>query len=301
MIYTRFWGIAVVLGFWLAPAWGQESSAVKRGEYIFRATGGCTCHTDVERKGAFMAGGRPISTPFGKIYSTNITPDPETGIGNWSDEAFINAMTHGVGPQGTRYFPAFPYTSFTRMTRQDLLDLKAYLFSIPPVVQENKPVDIMLPFRWRFSMVVWNWLFLRPGPFQPDPNQSAEWNRGAYLATAMGHCVECHTPRNLMGGLNRSMAYAGTEDGPEGELAANITPDENTGIGSWSIADIVWLLQTGFDPDGDDVQGMMSEVIENGYKHLTEADLRAIAVYIRSVPPISNKLEAKGESRQKSP
>ncbi|HEY7711765.1 MAG TPA: cytochrome c [Candidatus Entotheonella sp.] len=301
MIYTRFWGIAVVLGFWLAPAWGQESSAVKRGEYIFRATGGCTCHTDVERKGAFMAGGRPIATPFGKIYSTNITPDPETGIGNWSDEAFINAMTHGVGPQGTRYFPAFPYTSFTRMTRQDLLDLKAYLFSIPPVVQENKPVDIMLPFRWRFSMVVWNWLFLRPGPFQPDPNQSAEWNRGAYLATAMGHCVECHTPRNLMGGLNRSMAYAGTEDGPEGELAANITPDENTGIGSWSIADIVWLLQTGFDPDGDDVQGMMSEVIENGYKHLTEADLRAIAVYIRSVPPISNKLEAKGESRQKSP
>jgi mono/diheme cytochrome c family protein len=301
MIYTRFWGIAVVLGFWLAPAWGQEPSAVKRGEYIFRATGGCTCHTDVERKGAFMAGGRPIATPFGKIYSTNITPDPETGIGNWSDAAFINAMTHGVGPQGTRYFPAFPYTSFTRMTRQDLLDLKAYLFSIPPVVQENKPVEIMLPFRWRSSMVVWNWLFLRPGPFQPDPNQSAEWNRGAYLATAMGHCVECHTPRNLMGGLNRSMAYAGTEDGPEGELAANITPDENTGIGSWSIADIVWLLQTGFDPDGDDVQGMMSEVIENGYKHLTEADLRAIAVYIRSVPPISNKLEAKGESRQKSP
>lgn len=295
MVYTRFWGIAVLLGLWFSLAWGQEPSAVQRGEYIFRATGGCSCHTDVERKGAFMAGGRPVSTPFGKIYSTNITPDPETGIGNWSDEAFINAMTQGVGPQGKRYFPAFPYTSFTRMTRQDLLDLKAYLFSIPPVVQENKPVDLMLPFRWRFNLVVWNWLFFRPGPFQPDPNQSAEWNRGAYLATAMGHCVECHTPRNLAGGLNMSMAYAGTEDGPEGELAANITPDEDTGIGSWSIEDIVWLLQTGFNPDGDDVQGLMSEVIENGYQYLTEADLRAIAVYILSLQPISNALEAKGE------
>jgi mono/diheme cytochrome c family protein len=176
-----------------------------------------------------------------------------------------------------------------------VLDLKAYLFSIPPVVQENKPVEIMPPFRWRFNLAVWNWLFFRPGSFQPDPNQSAEWNRGAYLATAMGHCVECHTPRNLAGGLNRSMAYAGTEDGPEGELSANITPDEETGIGSWSIEDIVWLLQTGFNPDGDDVQGVMSEVIENGYKYLTEADLRAIAVYIRSLQPVSNKLERKGE------
>jgi mono/diheme cytochrome c family protein len=288
------WLATLLVCLLVVPAWGQQApAAVQRGEYIFRATGGCSCHTDVKHNGAFMAGGRPMTTPFGRLYSTNITPDPTTGIGTWSDADFIKAMTEGVGPQGTHYFPAFPYTSFTRMTRQDLLDLKAYLFSVAPVAQENKPPEMRFPFGWRFGLVVWKWLYFRPGPFQPDTQQSAEWNRGAYLATALGHCGECHTPRNLLGGLNTSMYYAGSEDGPEGELAANITPDEATGIGSWSIADIVWLLQTGFKPNGDDVQGVMSELIEHGYQHLTEADLRAIAVYLRSLKPIAHKLLSK--------
>jgi mono/diheme cytochrome c family protein len=136
----------------------------------------------------------------------------------------------------------------------------------------------------------WQWLFFRPGEFEPDPSQSAEWNRGAYIVTALAHCGECHTPRNLVGASKPSMAYAGAEDGPEGELASNITPDEATGIGSWSLEDIVWFLQMGLKPDGDDTQGLMSEVIETGYQHLREADLRAIAVYLKTLKPISNRL-----------
>ena len=146
---------------------------------------------------------------------------------------------------------------------------------------------------WRAGLVVWRWLNFHPGTFQPRSDQSAEWNRGAYLTTALGHCAECHTPRNWLGGLKTKMAYAGSADGPEGELAPNITPDEATGIGKWSVADIVWFLQTGLKPDGDDTQGLMSVVIENGYKHLPEADLRAIAVYLRSLSPIRHKVVKK--------
>jgi mono/diheme cytochrome c family protein len=282
------WGTAVI-----TPVAAQERTAVQRGEYVFRAAGGCSCHTDAANNGAFMAGGRPIKTPFGSIYSTNITPAPNTGIGKWSDADFLKAMTEGVGPDGTQYFPVFPYTSFTKMTPQDLLDLKAYLFSIPAVEQANKPSGLRPPFGWRLNIRFWKWLYFQPGTFQPDTTQPSEWNRGAYLATALGHCGECHTPRNLLGGRKTHMYYAGAVDGPEGELAPNITPDTATGIGAWSISDVVWLLQTGFKPDGDDTQGLMSELIENGFKHLTEADLQAVAVYLRTLTPIHNKVQAK--------
>jgi mono/diheme cytochrome c family protein len=280
------WGAAL-------PAAGQEPSAVQRGEYLFRAAGGCSCHTDEKNKGAFMAGGRPIKTPYGTIYSTNITPDPKTGIGSWSEADFLKAMTQGVGPDGQHYFPVFPYTSFTRMTAQDVRDMQAYLFSLPPVEQANKPHDLRPPFGWRLGLVAWKWLYFRPGPWQPDPTQTPQWNRGAYLATALGHCVECHTPRHRLGSLKTDMAYAGTVEGPDGELAPNITPHEATGIGEWSIPDLVWFLQTGLKPDGDDTQGLMSEVITNGFKHLTEADLQAIATYLQALKPIQNKVTKK--------
>jgi mono/diheme cytochrome c family protein len=282
------WGTAIA-----AQGTAQESSAVQRGEYIFRAAGGCSCHTDVKNKGAFMAGGRPIKTPLGNVYSTNITPAPNTGIGRWSETDFLTAMTEGVSPDGTHYFPVFPYTAFTKMTEQDLLALKAYLFSLPPVEQANKPPDLPLPFRWRLNIRFWKWLYFQPGKFQPDPDQSSAWNRGAYLTTALGHCDECHTPRNLLGGLKRRMRYAGAVDGPEGELAPNITPDHETGIGTWAVPDVVWFLQTGFKPDGDDTQGLMSELIDNGYKYLTEDDLQALAVYLRTLPPIHNQMKVK--------
>jgi mono/diheme cytochrome c family protein len=187
----------------------------------------------------------------------------------------------------------FPYTAFTKMTPQDLLELKAYLFSIPAVEQANKAPDLLPPFGWRLNIRLWKWLYFRPGEWQPDTTQSPAWNRGAYLATALGHCDECHTPRNILGGFKTHMRYAGAIDGPEGELAPNITPDPETGIGAWDIPDVVWFLQSGFKPDGDDTQGLMSELIEQGYNHLTEADLRAIAAYLRTLQPIHNKVKAK--------
>lgn len=282
--------LAMIPWFMLGTATGQEDAAVERGAYVFRAAGGCSCHTDVKNQGAFMAGGRPIATPFGTIYSTNITPDPETGIGAWSDEDFLRAMTLGVGPSGEQYFPVFPYTSFTRMTRQDVLDLKAYLFSIAPVTQANRPNELQAPFGWRFGVRAWKWLYFQPGAWQPNPDQSPQWNRGAYLVQALGHCGECHTPRNLLGGLQKGMRHAGAVDGPDGELAPNITPDAATGIGSWGTADLVWFLQMGLKPDGDDTQGLMSELIETGYSHLSESDLEAIAAYIQSLPAIHNEV-----------
>ena len=160
---------ALMLWLALGVATGQEGPSVERGAYVFRATGGCSCHTDVKNQGTFMAGGRPIATPFGTIYSTNITPDPETGIGAWSDEDFLRAMTLGVGPSGVQYFPVFPYTSFTRMTQQDVLDLKAYLFSITPVEQANRAAELQAPFGWRFGVRVWKWLYFQPGTLAAGP------------------------------------------------------------------------------------------------------------------------------------
>jgi mono/diheme cytochrome c family protein len=220
----------------------------------------------------------------------------KTGIGSWSDTDFIKAMTEGVGPNGAHYFPVFPYTSFTGMTEKDLLDLKTYLFSLPPMERENNPQELLFPFSWRPGLKVWKWLYFQPGSFQPDSSKSSEWNRGAYLVTALAHCGECHTPRSLTGSLKTTMLYAGSVNGPEGKLAPNITPDEETGIGKWRIVDIIWFLQTGLKPDGDDTQGVMSELIENGYSHLTEEDLKAVAAYLSSLSPIHNKVEAEEES-----
>lgn len=268
-----------------------EADAVARGEYVFRASGGCSCHTDTEHDGAFLAGGRALETPFGTYYSTNITPHPEHGIGGWSEADFIRAMTEGVAPDGSHYFPVFPYTSFSGMREADLRDLKAYLDTVEPVARANEPHDAIPPFNLRVTMPLWKALNFEPAPFEPDPERSEEWNRGAYLVSAVAHCGECHTPRDLMGGLRRRMHLAGSEDGPEGALAPNITPHEATGIGGWSAADLTWLLQTGFLPDGDDVQGIMGEVIDQGYSHLRAEDLDAIATYLRSVAPIENRVE----------
>jgi mono/diheme cytochrome c family protein len=269
----------------------EVSSAVERGQYIFRLAGGCGCHTDYANDGAFLAGGRAIKTPFGTIYGTNITPDPETGIGNWSDEDFLRAMTEGIGPDGTLFYPVFPYTAFTKMKREDILNLRAYLSSVPPVKQENKPPELGFPFSVRASLTAWRLLNFHEGTFEPDAEQSLEWNRGAYITSALAHCGECHTPRGVTGALNEAMRYAGSKQGPEGQLAPNITPDQKTGIGSWSVTDITWFLQSGFDPEGDDVQGLMKEVIDHGYQYLEASDLQAIATYLKSLPAIQNEIE----------
>ena len=263
------------------------------GRRIFAATGGCTCHTNYPGEGdtaPLLAGGRALETPFGVYYSSNITPDRETGIGDWTDADFIRAMREGLSPEGEHYFPVFPYTSFTGLSRQDLIDMKAYLDSLPAIRRENRSPGAIFPFSWRATIAGWKLMNFTPGRIEPDPERSDAWNRGRYLVEAAAHCGECHTPRTLTGGLDGSMRLAGSLEGPEGELAPNITPDDRTGIGSWSKPDLVWYLETGLKPDGDDTQGLMSEVIEHGYANLPADDLEAIATYLATVPAIENEV-----------
>jgi len=281
-----------------APVWAQGDA--KAGAYVFLATGGCACHTDRKNKGPFLAGGRSLKTPFGVIYGSNITPD-RTGIEDWSEADFVRAMTEGVNEHGNEMYPVFPYTSFTRMTEEDLGNLWAYLRTVPPVQQRNKRPELMPPFNLRVGVKAWKLLYFTPGRFRPDPARTEAWNRGAYLVTALGHCAECHTPRDLAGGLKRSLAYAGSTDGPEGQLAPNITPDKETGIGDWTEKDIVYYLQTGLQPDGDSAEKLMGELIETAYQKLREADLQAIATYLKSLPPIRNKVVEKDEKKKDAP
>jgi mono/diheme cytochrome c family protein len=266
---------------------------LERGRRVFHATGGCSCHTNYPGEGEAappLAGGRALETPFGVFYSTNITSNPETGLGRWSEADFIRAMREGLSPEGQHYFPVFPYPSFTGLRDQDLLDLKTYLDSVPAVKRANRAPDAPFPFSWRATLTGWKWLNFEPRRIESDSIRSPEWNRGNYLVHAAAHCGECHTPRTLTGGLDQSMWLAGSLDGPEGELAANITPHEETGIGRWTIPDLVWYLEMGIKPDGDDTQGLMSEVIEHGYTNLPKSDLEAIAIYLKSIPAIENDL-----------
>jgi len=278
---------AAALACWAASA-AADQAQIERGAYLFVAADCGPCHTNVEAKGPLLAGGRPLATPFGTFYSPNITPDPDTGIGRWTDADFIGALRHGVSPAGDHYFPAFPYPSFTGMTDQDILDLKAYLFSLPPVAQPNREHEIDVPYGWRFSVWFWKQLNFTEGPFAPDPAQNAEWNRGAYLVEALGHCGECHTPRGWLGGVDTAAAYSGNTEGPDGEKVPNITPDPETGIGTWSPADIVRVLRTGQLPDGDFVGSIMGEVVDASTSKLTDADRQAIATYLATVPPVAN-------------
>jgi mono/diheme cytochrome c family protein len=266
-----------------APAAAGED-AVARGEYLVRAGGCVSCHT--ARGGQRFAGGRPLATPFGTFFSPNITPDPETGIGHWTDAQFMRALRDGVRPDGANYFPVFPYPSFTGITDSDALAIKAYLFSLPPMRQPNKPHDVGFPFSWRFLQTGWKLLFFTRGPFVPTPDRSAAYNRGAYLVTALAHCGECHTPRNLFGAARPSMRLAGTRDGPDGQLVPNVTPDPATGIGKWEKDDIIELLKTGSTPEQSKVKGAMREAVEDGLKYLSDADRGAIADYLFAQPPI---------------
>jgi mono/diheme cytochrome c family protein len=265
--------------------------AVERGEYLMRAGGCFSCHT--APGGERLAGGRALATPFGTFYSPNITPDPETGIGRWTDAQFLRALRDGVRPDGANYFPVFPYPSFTGISDSDALAIKAYLFSVPAVHQSNRPHDVGFPFSRRFLQTAWKWLFFAPGPFHPEPERSVAYNRGAYLVTALAHCGECHTPRNMLGAVRLSMRLAGTPDGPDGQLVPNITPDQATGISKWEKEDVVELLRTGTTPEQGKVKGAMRETIQDGLKYLTDADLDAIADYLFAQPPIVHEVSPK--------
>lgn len=258
-----------------------DESPIEQGEYLIHAGGCITCHTADEDGAAPLAGGRALESRFGTFYSPNITPDAETGIGDWSDEEFVNAFWNGVSPEGEHYFPAFPYTSYSGVTREDLLAIKAYLFSLKPARKVNREHDLSF-LASRFGAGVWKRRYFEPARFEPEPDESDEWNRGAYLVRHLGHCGECHTPRGRFGVLQQDRALSGNRHGPDGETIPNITADPEDGIGRWSLSDIEYFLDTGMLPDGDFAGSLMGEVIENCTSHLTDEDRRAIAIYLKA-------------------
>ncbi len=262
------------------PAAHAQGDA-KRGEYLAKAGGCIACHTE-ERKGAVpYAGGRALNTPFGTFYGPNLTPHPDAGIGRWTEADFFRAMREGKRPDGANYFPAFPYPSFTKIADRDLSDLWAYLRTLPPSPRANQAHDLRFPFGWRLLVSAWNWLYFSPGPFTPDPQATPAVNRGAYLVQALGHCSECHTPRNFLGGPVRERYLAGGE-GPDGKRIPNLTP---TRLEKWSDAELKEFLTLGLTPDGDVAAEAMAEVIRDTTSQLTPADLDALVAYLRSLPP----------------
>jgi mono/diheme cytochrome c family protein len=287
---------------WLAVATapvGAADAGASQGEYLFRATGCAGCHTDTDNKGAPLAGGRALHTPFGTFYTSNITPDPDTGIGNWSETDFVRALREGISPQGEHYYPAFPYTSYTRLTDADLRAIWAYLRSVKPVRQANRSHELPWYLRSRATLRVWKTMFFAPGPYQPHTDQSPMWNRGAYLVEAVTHCGECHTPRNMLGGFKQSQHLAGNPDGVDDAKVPNITPDRETGIGKWTENDLVYYLETGATPDGDYAGDTMADVIDNSTSQLTADDRRAIAVYIKSLPAVEQAIRKEKKKKTK--
>ena len=267
-----------------------QTGSADRGKYIFDAAGCYGCHTAAGSPP--MAGGPALRTPFGTFYAPNITPDSEYGIGKWSDADFIRALREGVSPDGQNYFPVFPYSSFTKMTTQDLLDLKAYLGTLAPVNRPNRQHEVKWPFSMRAALAPWKWLYFKAGSYKPDAGHDAKWNRGAYLVAAIVHCGECHTPRNWVGALDRAHWLTGARM-PVGDLVApNLTPDK-TGLADWSVADIVDALASGTLPEGGTLGGEMGEVVSNSTSHLRKDDLEAIAAYLKSLPAMPTEVRKK--------
>lgn len=283
---------ALVAG-WAAfafPAQATDALALSRGEYMFNLAGCEGCHTDKKNNGERLVGGRAFATDFGTFYSPNITPDVATGIGSWTLADFTNALRHGKAPDGSNYFPAFPYPAYTHMSDDDVSDLWTYLRAQPAITHANQAHDLQPPFGWRWLVTAWNWLYLDPGP-------TSDWSRGRYLAEALAHCHECHTPRNMLGARNDAMAYAGTPRNPEGITVPNITPDVETGIGKWSAGELNQLFSLGMLPDGDFVGGVMAESVSHATSKMTPADRQALIEYLSTLPPIHNRVKVEKSSK----
>jgi mono/diheme cytochrome c family protein len=268
------------------PTLYAADAALQQGEYLFHAAGCATCHTQEDKKGPPLAGGRALKTAFGTFYTSNITPDPDNGIGRWSEADFQRALREGISPDGRNYYPAFPYTSYTQLTDADLRALWKYLSSRKPVQAANKPHELPWYLRSRSALGLWKTLYFRPGTYQPQADKSPVWNRGAYLVNAVAHCGECHTPRNFLGGFKEAQQLAGNPHGVDDTKIPNITPDRKTGIGKWSASDIAGYLETGMTPDGDFAGDLMTDVIDNSTSRLTRDDRRAIALYLKSLPAL---------------
>jgi mono/diheme cytochrome c family protein len=267
-----------------APASLAQASIVERGEYLAKAADCMVCHTTAG--GKEYAGGLGFKLPFGTLYSTNITPDKETGIGNYSDQDFLNAVHRGTRRDGARLYPAMPYTSYTYISDADALAIKAYLFSLPPVRATPPANTLAFPFNQRWGMLFWSALFNPDTRFTPDTSKSPEWNRGAYLAEALAHCGECHTPRNLAFALNNRQKFAGAITA--GWRAFNITSDKATGVGAWRDDDLIAYLSTGHAAGHGSASGPMGEAVDHSFSQMAPEDIRAIVAYLRSVPPVTS-------------
>jgi mono/diheme cytochrome c family protein len=266
------------------PGPGAAQDQITRGAYLARVGDCVACHTAAGGKP--YAGGLYVNTPFGQLPTPNLTPDKEYGIGSWTDDQFYRAMHFGIRNDGAYLYPGLPYPWFTHVTRDDVMAIKAFLFSLPPVHEKNKPNKMAFPFTIREGIAGWNALYFHPGDFKPDPKQSAEWNRGAYLVTGLGHCADCHTPKNVALAPIDSEAFAGGN--VDNWYAPNITSDPKEGIGTWSQPTIVTFLKNGASQGKGVVFGPMAQTVHDSLSHLTDADLNAMAVYIKSIPPKRN-------------
>jgi mono/diheme cytochrome c family protein len=290
VVVVALLGIIAVVAFWFltapatvpAAALGPHSANPDNGRTMFFAGGCASCHAVSKEEPTRLGGGLGLKSPFGTFYVPNISSHPKDGIGGWSEAQFITAMLKGTSPDGAHYYPAFPYTSYQRMRIEDMRDLFAHLKTLPPVDGKVRGHDLPFPLTIRRGLGAWKLLFLDGQPFRPDPAQSAEWNRGAYLANGPGHCAECHSPRNLLGGIVMSQRFAGGPN-PEGEgWVPNITPAR---LKDWDKDDIAEFLSSGLKPDGDTVGSNMAAVVRN-LAQLPAADRAAIANYIKSLPPV---------------
>jgi mono/diheme cytochrome c family protein len=253
---------------------------IAHGKALVEAGDCATCHTADPAKP--FAGGKRIDTPFGGIYAPNLTPDRDTGIGAWSDADFTRALRYGIAPDGSNYYPAFPYQYFTKMTKDDTLAIRAYLGTLAPVTNLNKPPELRWPLNYRMLMRAWNYFFFKPGLFEPDQLKSAAWNRGGYLVTGLGHCGACHTPKNYFGADKRELTFSGNE--VAGWFAPRLDGAARSGLKSWSVEDIAEYLQSGRNARSH-ADGLMAEVVVNSTSKLSDADVHAMAVYLKSLPP----------------
>ncbi|WP_315773360.1 MULTISPECIES: cytochrome c [unclassified Bradyrhizobium] len=253
------------------------------GQEMFNIGGCASCHAVPNQPDRLkLGGGLPLTSPFGTFYAPNISPDPTDGIGRWSEAEFVNAVVRGVSPGGSHYYPAFPYPSYAAAKIDDVRDLFAYMKTLPPVAGASRAHDMPFPFNIRRTVGVWKLLFFGDKPFAANASRPAEWNRGAYLVNTFGHCAECHSPRNALGGIVSAQRLAGGPD-PEGQgFVPNIT---QKGLSDWSESDISYFLETGQLPDGDSAGGSMARVIRNT-SQLTPEDRKAMAVYLKSLPPV---------------
>ena len=282
----RWEGPAILVTLFLCSASSAVAAAEPPPEVIAKGkalteAGDCgSCHTADPAKP--FAGGKRIATPFGGIYSANLTPDRNTGIGLWSDEDFRRSMRFGVRPDGANYYPAFSYPHFTKLTRDDILAIRSYLATLAPITNTQPAPELRWPLNYRVLMRLWNFAFFRPGIFEPDQNKSAEWNRGGYLVEGIAHCGACHTPKNFVGAEKQNARFTGSV--VEGWFAPRLDGTDRGGLKSWSVEDIAEYLGSGRNGHSH-ADGPMAQVVLNSTSHLSDADIRAIAVYLKELPP----------------